>query len=148
MLGFVGQKLGLVDENYNNPLSEGVAKAQDWFNEDVMPIYTDPSLNISNGGFGDVGWWAKNIPSIASSLTLLLPARGITAGFGKLGKALKVGEGTSKARRWLSTLGKAKTAKEIESINDLSRVARFINNPKVFEMVYEYTNSFLYITRW
>lgn len=133
LLGFVGQKLGLVDSNYNNILSEGVAKAQDWFNEDVMPIYTDPSLNISNGGFGDVGWWAKNIPSIASSLTLLFPARGITAGFGKLGKALKVGEGTSKARRWLSTLGKAKTAKEIESIDDLSRVARFINNPEVLE---------------
>lgn len=130
LLGFLGEKIGLIDSNYNNVLSQGVAKAQDWFNEDVMPIHSDPNLNIDNGGLGDVGWWAKNIPSIASSLTLLFPARSVTAGLGKLGKAVGAGEKLSKARRFLTGMGKIQKAKELESISDLNRVQKFLNSDK------------------
>lgn len=133
LFGFIGEKLGLLDEDYTNPISEGLGKAQDWFNEEVMPVYADPSLNISNGGLGDVGWWAKNIPSIASSLTLMLPSRGVSMGLSKLGKAANLGAKTTRARQWLTGIGKLNAAKEINSIKDLNKVQRFLNNTKTIE---------------
>lgn len=92
------------DNDYSNPVSQYIQSLQDKFDNEVAPIYADPSLDISNGGLTDVGWWAKNIPSIASSLTLLLPSTGFVKGLSWLGKATKLNSYTRKA---VSTMGKA-----------------------------------------
>ena len=89
LFDMVGQAVGISDPNYQNPLSAYLTEKQEEF-RNYAPVYSDPSLNISNGGLLDAGWWASNIPSVASSLTLLIPSTGAVKGLSALGKINKV----------------------------------------------------------
>lgn len=75
------------NNDYTNPVSEKIQEWQDYFNTEVAPIYTDPNLDITNGGLTNFGWWASNMPSIMSSVTLLLPSTAATKGLQWLAKA-------------------------------------------------------------
>ena len=75
------------NNDYTNPVSEKIQEWQDYFNTEVAPIYADPNLDITNGGLTDFGWWANNMPSIMSSVTLLLPSTAATKGLQWLTKA-------------------------------------------------------------
>lgn len=101
------------DGDYQNPVSNKIKEWQDYFDQEVAPIYSDPEYNdIYNGGLTNWGWWASNIPSVMSSLTLLLPATGIMKGAGAIGKALKLG---ARSRSGLKSLfGINKTLDNIE----------------------------------
>lgn len=89
LFDMIGQAVGISDPNYQNPLSSYLTEKQEEF-RNYAPIYSDPSLNISNGGLLDAGWWASNIPSVVSSLTLLLPSMGVVKGLSAVGKINKV----------------------------------------------------------
>lgn len=101
------------DGDYQNPISNKIKEWQDYFNQEVAPIYSDPTRNdIYSGGLTNWGWWASNFPSVMSSLTLLLPATGIMKGAGAIGKALKLG---ARSRSGLKSLfGINKTLDNIE----------------------------------
>lgn len=75
------------NNDYTNPVSEKIQEWQDYFNTEVAPIYADPNLDITNGGLTNFGWWASNMPSIMSSVTLLLPSTAATKGLQWLSKA-------------------------------------------------------------
>ena len=75
------------NNDYTNPVSEKIQEWQDYFNTEVAPIYADPNLDITNGGLTNFGWWASNMPSIMSSITLLLPSIAATKGLQWLAKA-------------------------------------------------------------
>lgn len=93
----IGQAIGVSDHDYSNPISAKLEEWQDKFNNEVAPIYSRPGTGFGNGT--DFGWWMQNIPSIASSLTLLLPAAGGTKLLSMVGKAaLKT---TKAGVRWL-----------------------------------------------
>lgn len=98
LVDFVGQKVGLSDHNYSNPVSQYLEEKQEEFKE-WAPVYADPSKNIKNGGLADFGWWMSNMPSIASSLTLLIPSTGITKALSWVGKATKVSRYANRAAR-------------------------------------------------
>lgn len=71
----LGQASGIIDEHdYTNAVSGFFENLQDDFEKNYAPIYATPGVDISNGGLTDWGWYASNIPSIASSVTMLLPA--------------------------------------------------------------------------
>lgn len=89
LFDMIGQAIGISDSNYQNSLSAYLTEKQEEF-RNYAPVYSDPSLNISNGGLLDAGWWASNIPSVASSLTLLIPSTGVVKGLSTLGKINKV----------------------------------------------------------
>jgi hypothetical protein len=59
--------------------------------------------------FGDAAWWAKNLPSIASSISMMVPALAVGRGVSLLGKAAR-----------LSRLGK--TAKAAGAITKIETV--------------------------
>ena len=101
------------DGDYQNPISNKIKEWQDYFDQEVAPIYSDPEHNdIYSGGLTNFGWWANNFPSVMSSLTLLLPATGIMKGAGAIGKALKLG---ARSRSGLKSLfGINKTLDNIE----------------------------------
>lgn len=101
------------DGDYQNPISNKIKEWQDYFDQEVAPIYNDPEHNdIYSGGLTNFGWWASNFPSVMSSLTLLLPATGIMKGAGAIGKALKLG---ARSRSGLKSLfGINKTLDNIE----------------------------------
>ena len=85
----IGQAIGLSDHDYSNPISQYLEEKQKEF-EEFAPVYTDPDKNIANGGLTDFGWWMSNIPSIASTLTLLIPSTGIVKGLSMLNKVNKI----------------------------------------------------------
>lgn len=101
------------DGDYQNPISNKIKEWQDYFDQEVAPIYSDPEHNdIYNGGLTNWGWWTSNIPSVMSSLTLLIPATGIMKAAGAISKALKLG---ARSRSGLKSLfGINKTLDNIE----------------------------------
>lgn len=90
--------------DYSNPVSQFLENLQEQVKE-ATPIYTDPNVSIDTGGLSNASWWFSNMPSIISSLTLMIPARAATMGIGKLAqlsKATNIGRRASiQSRRWL-----------------------------------------------
>lgn len=128
LFDFVGQAvtLNLGNNDYNNPVSKYLQGLQDKFNNEIAPIYRDPNLNIANGGLLDIGWYASNIPSIMSSLTLLVPGAGAVKGLSYLGKATRLFNGVRKAVTWAG-----KSSKIIRAMDTKKGVAianRFVEN--------------------
>lgn len=134
----VGQAIGASDHNYQNPVSRKLEEWQEAFNNDVAPIYSRPGSGFGEGT--DFGWWMQNIPSIASSLTLLIPAAGgtkltsmIGRGVGKLGKnaatgaakAARVAGKSKKAERWVNR------ARRLESGNLFNLSSRNFERAKL-----------------
>lgn len=89
LFDFIGNAVtgNLTNNDYTNPVSEKIQEWQDYFNTEVAPIYADPNVDITNGGLTDFGWWTSNMPSIMSSITLLLPSMAATKGLQWLAKA-------------------------------------------------------------
>lgn len=124
LFDFVTSKiLHLTEDDYQNAASTKIQEWQDAFNNNVAPIYRDESLNIQNGGLKDAGWWASNLPNVASTLTLLFPAKGISSVGKWVGKATNIGKGISKARRWATGVN------EIQDANRLNKLQIALNNP-------------------
>ena len=89
LFDFIGNAVtgNLANNDYTNPVSKKIQEWQDYFNTEVAPIYADPNIDITNGGLTDFGWWASNMPSIMTSVTLLLPSMAATKGLQWLAKA-------------------------------------------------------------
>lgn len=128
LFDFVGQAVtgNLGNQDYNNPVSQYLEGVQDKFNNEIAPIYSDPNLNIANGGLLDIGWYASNMPSIMSSLTLLIPSTGAVKGLSYLGKATKLFNGVRKAVNWAGKSSKAVRA--MNTTKGIARANRFIEN--------------------
>lgn len=128
--------LGVDDNDYSNAVSEKINEWKDYFDNNVVPIYQDPNVNISNGGLLNWGWWMGNMPTIASTLTLLAPAKLATFGVAKLGRFISK---ASHARKIEKAIKAAKTEEAvaaakamgagIEEEVKLNRLQRGINNP-------------------
>lgn len=114
------------DGDYQNPISNKLQEWQDYFRNEVAPIYSDPERNdIYNGGLTNWGWWTSNIPSVMSSLTLLLPSTGIVKGIGYLGKLAKTSKLASMTRNGIK--GIAGIDRAIASNKELNALQKGIN---------------------
>ena len=112
LFDFIGNAVtgNLANNDYTNPVSEKIQEWQDYFNTEVAPIYADPNIDITNGGLTNFGWWASNMPSIMSSITLLLPSMAATKGLQWLAKASaasKIGTATRNGIKALVGIDKA-----------------------------------------
>ena len=149
LFDMIGQAVGLSDPNYQNPASKYLTEKQKEFKE-ATKIWTDPDVNIANGGLTDTGWWASNIPSIASSLTLLIPSTGIVKGLSWAGKASKLSRFTRNTVRVISGAERrlkyarelraaGATAETIQAASKLTKMQRFLNSSSTISA----TNLFL-----
>lgn len=149
LFDMIGQSVGLSDHNYQNPVSNYLIQKQEEFNE-YTKIWADPDKNILNGGLIDAGWWASNIPSIASSLTLLLPSTGVVKGLSWASKASKLSRFTRNSVRALSGAERrlkyarelraaGATAEEIQAASNLTRMQHVLNSSSTIKA----TNMFL-----
>lgn len=107
------------DNDYQNPVSRYLEEARENYRNN-NPIYVDPDKQLTTGGLTDAGWWLNNLPSVASSLTLLIPGKTVTA----IPKALKVGKFVSYTRK--AATG-ARKIKSIEDAEKLGKVAKWVN---------------------
>lgn len=114
------------DGDYQNPISNKLQEWQDYFRNEVAPIYSDPEHNdIYHGGLTNWGWWTSNAPSVMSSLTLLLPSTGIVKGVGYLGKLAKTSKLASMTRNGIK--GIAGIDRAIASNKELNALQKGIN---------------------
>lgn len=114
------------DGDYQNPISNKLQEWQDYFRNEVAPIYSDPERNdIYNGGLTNWGWWTSNAPSVMSSLTLLLPSTAIVKGIGYLGKLAKTSKLASMTRNGIK--GIAGIDRAINSNRELNALQKGIN---------------------
>lgn len=126
------------DNDYTNVASAYLEKLQEDFRNNVAPIYTTPGVNISNGGLTDAGWWASNLPSVMSSLTLLIPSTGITKGISWLGKGLNVaskGKLASFGRTAYRAMTGAAKANTLEKARKLNGVTKWLNDSNTKSML-------------
>ncbi len=138
LFDLIGQAIGVNDGDYSNPVSKFLEEKQEEFRNFAL-IYSDPNLHINNGGLLDAGWWASNMPSIVSTLTLLIPSTGITKGLSYIGKVGKVGARTRNAMRTISGVNHkmaraerlreaGRSAEEIAELTKLNGVQRFLTS--------------------
>lgn len=114
------------DGDYQNPISNKLQEWQDYFRNEVAPIYSDPTRNnIYSGGLTNWGWWTSNAPSVMSSLTLLLPSTGIVKGISYLGKLAKTSKLASMTRNGIK--GIAGIDRAINSNRELNALQKGIN---------------------
>lgn len=114
------------DGDYQNPISNKLQEWQDYFRNEIAPIYSDPERNdIYNGGLTNWGWLTSNVPSVMSSLTLLLPSTGIVKSIGYLGKLAKISKLASMTRNGIK--GIAGIDRAIASNKELNALQKGIN---------------------
>ena len=141
LFDLIGQATTLSSPDYTNPVSQTLENWQEAV-RNYAPIYTDPNIHITNGGLLDAGWWASNIPSVMSSLTLLLPSAGAVKGLSYIGKVTNAGSRTSraisaisgatrKARAAQAVKAAGGTAEEIAAAGKLNKVQRFLTSPSI-----------------
>lgn len=114
------------DGDYQNPISNKLQEWQDYFRNEVAPIYSDPEHNdIYHGGLTNWGWWTSNAPSVMTSLTLLLPSIGVVKGVGYLGKLAKTSKLASMTRNGIKSI--AGIDRAIASNKELNALQKGIN---------------------
>ena len=114
------------DGDYQNPISNKLQEWQDYFRNEVAPIYSDPEHNdIYHGGLANWGWWTSNIPSVMANLTLLIPSTGIVRGIGYLAKLAKTSKLVSMTRNGIR--GIAGIDRAINSNKKLNALQKGIN---------------------
>ena len=134
LFDFIGNAVtgNLANNDYTNPVSKKIQEWQDYFNTEVAPIYADPNIDITNGGLTDFGWWASNMPSIMTSVTLLLPSMAATKGLQWLAKASaasKLGTATRNGIKALVGIDRA-LSKEGRTLNKFQqRVKTLVDAP-------------------
>ena len=116
------------DEDYQNPVSVYLENLQEQFKQS-HDIYQDPTKTDWQH-WSDFGWWMNNIPSIMSSLTLLIPGAGVGKGVSYVGRG--IGKGLRKATSFTRKAGRALSrAERAEEAAKIGRFERFINTPNV-----------------
>ena len=103
------------DNDYQNPASAYLEQLQERYRQE-NPIYVDPD-NAHDPR--QAGWWASNMPSIMSSLTLLIPSAGVSRGLGALAKATKLDKFTRNSIKALTGANKFR-AEEIGKLKGFS----------------------------
>lgn len=72
--------------DYQSEISSGLEFLKESINERLAIYRENPNAAFD---IGDFAWWASNAPSIASSLTLMVPSTGLAKGISLLGKGIK-----------------------------------------------------------
>lgn len=122
MFDAIGQAISVSDHDYNNPVSRTLEEWQDKFRNEIAPIYSRPGSGFENGT--DFGWWMQNLPSVASSLTLLIPTNLAFGAVKGIGKALRAGSKvTSTTRKGSKWAALGERLDKVESINKFRNFA-------------------------
>jgi len=116
------------DSDYQNPVSTQLEEWQKKIKEDVAPIYQDPNVNILNGGLFDSGFIFGGLPSVVSSLTLLLPSKAVTYGITR-GASWITKKGLTFARNMERAHKAAQLGDAAEGASRVAKVNAYINGP-------------------
>jgi hypothetical protein len=114
------------EQEFGNWFSDIGKSLQTWTQEET-PVYT----TYEPGSFSPDhwSWWMNNVPSVASTLSLLIPAAGATRGLSMLGKAAKIGRELGVAERWAAKgITQAIVSRHMESMMDSNQTYNDVLN--------------------
>ena len=115
-----GDLVNGTEQEWGNWLSDVGKDLRTWTQE-VSPIYVSPTAPKFNPG--SWSWWMSNMPSIGSTLSLLIPATGAVKGISLLGKALNIGQKIGRTAGWMATgIGRALVSRHMENLMEASGV--------------------------
>ena len=121
--------------DYQNPVSSLLEDWQEAIREDIAPIYADQSKNVFNGGLLDSGFIFQGLPSIMSSLTLMIPSKALTLGGAKAIRFLG-----NKGVGWLRKAEQANRAiTDGEKLSKAAKLDMFLNDANAFRRTKEFT---------
>lgn len=123
--------------DYTNPISEALETAQDSLRERWEIYEKDPNATFA---FNDLGYLLNGATTIASTLSLLIPARGITGAAGAIGKLKKANKALKYATRGKYGMGKMLTKLPKNNMFGANSV---LNGAKLEEAVKLGTDAFL-----
>jgi hypothetical protein len=105
------------EQEFGNAISKFGKSIGKWA-EDTTPIYTDPTAPKFNPTSFE--WWMKNAPSVASTVSLVLPSMGGMAALKGIGNLLKItdtlGDMGKYSKLFSTSLGQAVMSRHMESL--------------------------------
>lgn len=122
----IGSMMDALDGDLRDDFSHPVAGAGHWLREKAKewaPIYQAPS----SGGWnpGDPGWWAQNGVSVLSSISMMVPAYGLTRGVSLAGNLAR------RANMATKGLKGAGVTKAIDNALTLSRTSKWLTKSAI-----------------
>lgn len=144
IIGGIAEFVGIGEADYSNPVSQFLENKQEQFKE-WAPVYHDPSKDIFNGGLTDFGWYMSNLPSIASSITLLIPGRAASGVGSRIVNAVNRVSGLGNntlTRRLARGVTKAVGTTTTEAGVRLNRIGQVLNDSRNIKLVNEIAKDF------
>lgn len=137
----IGSAFRNASNDYTNPVSKTLEEWKEKFDNDVAPIYTEEGVNIFNGGFSNFGWWMENIPSIASSITLLIPGKAVSTGVAKGLRMATKGRATAKAMKSLRKATGVESLTSSQTINAVKQAENLVGTALVMRTAENYQEA-------
>ena len=120
--------------DYQNPISSLLEDWQEAIREDIAPVYADSNKNILNGGLFDSGFIFQGLPSIMSSLTLMIPSRALTLGGSKAIRFLG-----NKGVAWMRRAEQANRAiTDGKKLSTAAKLDMFLNDADAYRRTKEF----------
>jgi hypothetical protein len=112
------------DKPFSNPITRAGDAISDYVRDDLFPIYREnPDKAFDMNDFS--GWFFSQVPSIASSLSLMVPGALLTKGVGAVGKGVAaLGRNSSKVSRAMNWAKKATKLDNVYRVNKLKLIAK------------------------
>lgn len=112
------------DKPFSNPITRAGDAISDYVRDDLFPIYREnPDKAFDMNDFS--GWFFSQVPSIASSLSLMIPGALLTKGVGAVGKGVAaLGRNSSKVSRAMNWAKKATKLDNVYRANKLKLIAK------------------------
>lgn len=112
------------DKPFSNPITRAGDAISDYVRDDLFPIYREnPDKAFDMNDFS--GWFFSQVPSIASSLSLMIPGTLLTKGVGAVGKGVAaLGRNSSKVSRATNWAKKATKLDNVYRANKLKLIAK------------------------
>lgn len=113
----------LDDKPFSNFITRAGDSISDYVRDDLFPIYREnPDKAFDMNDFS--GWFFSQVPSIASSLSLMIPGTLLTKGVGAVGKGVAaLGRSSSKVSRAMNWAKKATKLDNVYRANRLKIIA-------------------------
>ena len=111
------------DKPFSNPITRAGDTISNYVRDDLFPIYREnPDKAFDMNDFS--GWFFSQVPSIASSLSLMIPGTLLTKGVGAVGKGVAaLGRSSSKVSRAMNWAKKATKLDNVYRANRLKILA-------------------------
>lgn len=112
------------DKPFSNPITRAGDAISDYVRDNLFPIYREnPDKAFDMNDFS--GWFFSQVPSIASSLSLMIPGTLLTKGVGTVSKGVAaLGRNSSKVSRAMNWAKKATKLDNVYRANKLKLIAK------------------------